>query len=534
MRQFRAIAIERIGFEAETPRHHVSVVTVFDAGIIGHVDRFGDRAGHERLGRRHHLDVAFPRQIALADFAAWVCTVEDRIVVVGQVRCALKGHRSAGMEVCSLDFGLRKPDGAQQVKVGVEHRSGIKTEGLGAELFAKGPLVESEANIECGWQTCLDRFDLGVAKAFATQRLVIDTGGIFQRAAAHRIINDLDNLIGSIAEGFQSRWHGAVDDFEVSAACELFELHEGEVWLDPGGIAVHDQTDGAGRRNHRGLGVAIAVLLAEFNRCIPCFFSGFDQTLIGAVRVIERYGRGAQFFIPGGETFRRAAVVAHNTQHFIGVFFVACERTQLARHFSRGRIGDAGQNSRERAAERTALVRVVAEPHRHQQTADVCVTKAECAEIVAASRDGFRRELRHQHADLKRDRPETHRVLVSRQIKAAIGLHEGQQVQGCEVTSRVVEEHILRARVRATDLAAVRAGVPVVDGVVVLNARISAGPSGVADLFPKTFCLNRLVNRTVAATDQIPLAVFFHRRQEFIFDADRIVGVLTRDRQVSV
>ena len=60
-----------------------------------------------------------------------------------------------------------------------------------------------------------------------------------------------------------------VDDLEVAAAGQLLELDQGEVGLDPGGVTVHQQADGPGRREHGGLGVAVAVLLAQLQGQVP-------------------------------------------------------------------------------------------------------------------------------------------------------------------------------------------------------------------------------------------------------------------------
>ena len=49
----------------------------------------------------------------------------------------------------------------------------------------------------------------------------------------------------------------------AAAADELLELHQGEVGLDAGGVAVHHEADGAGGRQDGGLRVAPAVGLAE-------------------------------------------------------------------------------------------------------------------------------------------------------------------------------------------------------------------------------------------------------------------------------
>ena len=90
-----------------------------------------------------------------------------------------------------------------------------------------------------------------------------------QRAVADRVGLDLGDLGFAVAERAQRFRHRAVDDLEVAAAGELLELHQREVGLDAGGVAIHHQADGAGGRDHGGLRVAVAVLLAERERLVP-------------------------------------------------------------------------------------------------------------------------------------------------------------------------------------------------------------------------------------------------------------------------
>ena len=62
---------------------------------------------------------------------------------------------------------------------------------------------------------------------------------------------------------------------------------------------------------------------------------------------------------------------------------------------------------------------------------------------------------------------------------------EGQQVHRGQVTGRVIQEHIFRTWVGSTDFPVRRAGVPRVDRIMILNARIGAGPCRMPDLRPK-------------------------------------------------
>src|SRR3970040_2967119 len=59
--------------------------------------------------------------------------------------------------------------------------------------------------------------------------------------------------------------------------------------------------------------------------------------------------------------------------------------------------------------------------------------------------------------------------------------HELEQVDGGQVAGGVVQVHVVRAGGGGVDAAAVGAGVPVVDGGVVLHAGVGALPGGLGD-----------------------------------------------------
>ena len=109
----------------------------------------------------------------------------------------------------------------------------------------------------------LDLGERGVGEALGAQRRGVDAGRLAERGVADGVGHDLGDLRLAVAERAQRLGHGAVDDLEIAAAGELLELHQREVGLDAGGVAIHHQADGAGRRDDRDLRVAIAVPLAE-------------------------------------------------------------------------------------------------------------------------------------------------------------------------------------------------------------------------------------------------------------------------------
>ena len=109
---------------------------------------------------------------------------------------------------------------------------------------------------------------------------------------------------------------------------------------------------------------------------------------------------------------------------------------------------------------------------------------------------------------------------------------ELQQVQRGQIASRVIEEHIFRAGIRRADFAGCRAGVPIIDGGMILDARISRCPSGIADLIPKLARLHGARHTLLHAPVEVPVAVIFNSAQEVIRHAHGVVGVLAGNRSV--
>jgi len=229
-----------------------------------------------------------------------------------------------------------------------------------------------------------------------------------------------------------------------------------------------------------------------------------------------------------------AAVVADDAQHGIAILVIAGEGAQFAGHLGRGGISDAGHHRGDGGAQRAALVAVIGQAGGHQQAADIGVAQPQGPELVAQPGDFLRRELRHQHRDFERDGPQPDRMLEGRSVEMPALAAEGHEVQGGEVAGRVVEEHVFRARVGRIDAAARRAGMPLVDGGVVLQAGIGAGPGRLGDLFPQIPGLERFMNLAVDAADQVPLAALQHALEEVVGDPHRVVGVLARDGEISL
>jgi hypothetical protein len=349
----------------------------------------------------------------------------------------------------------------------------------------------------------------------------------------HGIGHDLFDLGRAVAQLFKGGGNRVVDDLEIAAAGELLELHQREVGLDPGGVAVHDKSDRAGGRNDGRLRVAVAVLFAQLQRLVPGPFRQRHKALVRAIRCVERNWGDVHLFVTGGFAMGGTSVIADHPQHVPRVALIAREGSQFPRDLGRGRVGHAGHHGGQRTAKRAALVAVIAKTHVHQKPADIGIAKPQRAEVIGQLCDLLRRELRHHHRYFQCQCPEPRGMDVFFGLEFAVP-EEGQQVHRRKVAGRVIEEHVLRAGVRPPDRAIFRAGVPGVDGVVVLDARIGAGPGGVADLFPQIARLDGLGDLAVGAADQLPVGIFRNRPQEGIGHADRVVRVLPRNAGVGL
>src|SRR5262249_25786607 len=97
---------------------------------------------------------------------------------------------------------------------------------------------------------------------------------------------------------------------------------------------------------------------------------------------------------------------------------------------------------------------------------------------------------------------------------------------------RIVEEHVLGARIRGVDARGVLRGVPLVHGGVVLHAGVAAVPGGGGDLLHQLARLPGVHGAAIEHGAGGEVAVALHRVHELIGHAHRIVGVLEEDRTV--
>ena len=176
-------------------------------------------------------------------------------------------------------------------------------------------------------------------------------------------------------------------------------------------------------------------------------------------------------------------------------------------------------------------------PLRHQVGAEVRVAEAELAERARVARRSPRSGSSTAPTTISCARKTMSTACSKRlDVERAVGAAELHEVQRREVAGRVVDVHVLRARVRRVDAARVRARVPLVDRRVVLDARVGAAPRGLGDLAHQ----RRARRRGSPTGSPVVRAIRRHSPSsldgvhELVGDADRVVGVLVLDRGEAV
>lgn len=133
-----------------------------------------------------------------------VGAVEHRIVFGGlQVRRAFDRHCAANVHVGSLDLAFRKSDRGEQVEARRRNGLTIDAERVTDEIFAKGPLVEGELDVERGQQRLSTFAMASSVRPLAHQGRGVDAGRVGERAVADGVGLDLRDLAFAIAEHAQ-------------------------------------------------------------------------------------------------------------------------------------------------------------------------------------------------------------------------------------------------------------------------------------------------------------------------------------------
>ena len=101
------------------------------------------------------------------------------------------------------------------------------------------------------------------------QVLVLEERRALDRFLLVDVMDDRFDFGRRVSELLERQGHGLIDDLHQPAADELLVFHQRDVGLHAGRVAVHHEADGAGRREHRGLRVPVAEVLAELDGLVP-------------------------------------------------------------------------------------------------------------------------------------------------------------------------------------------------------------------------------------------------------------------------
>ena len=225
----------------------------------------------------------------------------------------------------------------------------------------------------------------------AVEHLVVlgpEAGGVHHVAVLGDVLGDGFDLFGLVAEVLQGAGDGLVDDLHGPAADQLLELDQREVGLDAGGVAVHHEADGAGRREEAGLGVPVAVGLAEREALLPGRGGQLEDL---AVQPADR-----------AELAAGVGVHAHDPLVRRGVPLVPVVGADDLGELRGALVGGAGHQAGDRGGDRAAARGVVGVAGGHQQRAEVGVADAELAVGAGGLGDLLGREVREADGDVHR------------------------------------------------------------------------------------------------------------------------------------
>ncbi len=144
----------------------------------------------------------------------------------------------------------------------------------------------------------------------------------------------------------------------------------------------------------------------------------------------------------------RSPVVADDPKHRLPVLVVLREGAHCGSHLGARCVRIAGQDRRERSGQRPSFGGIVGNPLTHQKGPEVGVAEPERSVVVRPLGDFFGREVSHCYRDFQHDRPQPDGVLVSLDIEGLSRVVvELDEVEAGQIAGRVVEEHVLGARV---------------------------------------------------------------------------------------
>src|SRR5262249_10536454 len=151
--------------------------------------------------------------------------------------------------------------------------------------------------------------------------------------------DDLVDLLRRVAEPGQGRWDGGVNDLEVTAAGQLFELDEREVRLDTGGIAIHYQADSPRGGDYRDLSIAVAVLFAQLEHAVAFTLRRFEKVGRAGPFIDTHRGYRQRFVLLFGSVVGSPSMVANHPEHGVAIGLVTRKWPDLGGDLGRGGVG---------------------------------------------------------------------------------------------------------------------------------------------------------------------------------------------------
>src|SRR5271169_5709652 len=225
---------------------------------------------------------------------------------------------------------------------------------------------------------------------------------------------------------------------------------------------------------------------------------------------------------------------ADYVNHSFAIARIAAERTHAFGDARGLGVGFAGHQRGDGAAEIATAVGIVRKRERHQQRTQVGVTDAQRTVVVRIARDFFRGIAGVVHQNFLRGDGDVHGVGEGVRVELAVGAQVLHQVERSQVASRIVQEHVLRARIGRVDAVGGFAGVPAVHGSVVLHAGIAAAPRGIRHFAQQVSRAELFARFAVVNVASPPTAVFLYCPHEIVGDAHGVIGVLKEDGGVSL
>src|SRR5581483_10720173 len=181
----------------------------------------------------------------------------------------------------------------------------------------------------------------------------------------------------------------------------------------------------------------------------------------------------------------------------------------------------------------TASIGVIRQAGGHEQRAEVGIAESERAIIVRVPGDHLGWIAGVVDKNFLGGNDDVNCVTIGFDVEGAVG-SELEQVKAGKVAGRVIEEHVLAARIAGVDAIGVLRGVPAVDGGIELHAGITAAPRGVGNFEKLILGLESANYAAVFNGASREIGIAQDRVHKVVGDANGVIGVLEENGRVSV